>query len=383
MKRVGVIGGGQLAWMMGDAAKKLGVELIVQTPNPTDPAVSIANDTVFAAVDDANATEKLAQRCDVITFENEFVDLEKLFLLSRQGVCFRPNLLALKPVLDKYHQRDFFQERGLPTPQFLALEIEKKPYQIKDIEDNIGFPLVMKSRRHGYDGQGTFIINNIDEFKSKLNFFPTQSNNFLLEEFIPFTKELAIIAARNINGDIVTYPVVETQQKQQVCRRVFAPAELDFSVLTKVNQIATTLLESLDYVGVLAIELFLTQNNQVLINEMAPRTHNSGHLSLDACETSQFEQHLRAICGFPLGNTKLTYPCATMVNLLGYEQSKNQYLEKRQQIEQLAKTHLYWYGKNKSRLGRKMAHATTLLDINDRSKAMAIANQIEAIWYPS
>jgi 5-(carboxyamino)imidazole ribonucleotide synthase len=387
MKRVGVIGGGQLAWMMGNAAKKLGVQLIVQTPSPADPAVSIANDTIFAAVDDAIATAKLAEKCDVITFENEFVDLEKLSLLAQQGVCFRPHLPALKPLLDKYHQRCYLQELGLPTPQFFPLEIELNQPQITNVESltwqKLGFPLVIKARRHGYDGQGTFIVNNIHDLQSKLTFLHIQPNSFLVEEFIPFERELAIIAARSVNGDITTYPVIETQQEQQVCQRVFAQAEISPPVAAEINYIATTLLNSLDYVGILAIELFLTKDNKVLVNEIAPRTHNSGHFSLDACETSQFEQHLRAVCGLPLGNTELIYPCAIMVNLLGYEQSENQYLQKRQQIQQLDQTHLYWYGKNQSRPGRKMAHATALLDMIDRDKAMAIAHQIEAIWYPN
>ena len=383
MKRVGVIGGGQLAWMMGKAAKKLGVDLIVQTPNPADPAVKTASSTIFATIDDINATKRLAKECDIITFENEFVDLEQLFLLEQQGVCFHPNLIILKRLLDKYHQLSYFQSQSLPTPQFFLLDAEINSSQIKYIEEKFGFPLVIKARRHGYDGQGTFIINSIEEFKLKLASLQFQANEFLVEEFVYFTKELAIIAARAVNGDIVTYPVVETQQKQQVCRQVLTPAEIDESVLKEINQIAIKLLKSLGYVGILAIELFLTQSNKILINEIAPRTHNSGHFSLDACKTSQFEQHLRAICGLPLGSTKLICSCAVMVNLLGYEQSQNRYLEKLRQIEQLTQTHLHWYGKNQFYPGRKMAHATTLLSRTDRSKAMAIANQIEEIWYIS
>ncbi|MDJ0619896.1 MAG: 5-(carboxyamino)imidazole ribonucleotide synthase [Calothrix sp. MO_192.B10] len=394
MKRVGVIGGGQLAWMMGSAAKKLGVELVVQTPSQADPAVSIASDAVLGAVDDAIATEKLAQKCDVITFENEFVNLEKLSLLAQQGVCFHPRLPALEPLLDKYHQRCYLQELGLPTPKFFALGAELAPQEVIKIDslphllnslpwEKLGFPLVLKARRHGYDGQGTFIVKKIEDLQSKLTFPQIQANLFLVEEFVPFKKELAVIAARSINGDIVTYPVVETQQEQQVCRRVIAPADIGDPVSAEINYIATTLLNQLDYVGVLGIELFLTEDDKVLVNEIAPRTHNSGHFSLDACATSQFEQQLRAVCGLPLGNVQLTYPCAIMVNLLGYEQSENQYIHKRQQIKQIAQTRLYWYGKSEARPGRKMAHVTALLDNCDRNKAMAIANKIEAIWYPS
>ncbi len=384
MKRVGIIGGGQLAWMMGDAAKKLGVELVVQTPSQDDPAVSIAQETIFAQVDDASATEILATKCDVITFENEFVNLDALSLLEQQGVCFRPRLEALVPLLDKYHQRCYLRDFGLPVPQFFALdELEhlksKMRYQ--------SFPIVLKSRRHGYDGQGTFIIPDLVSLEEKANENITNKTFsqplFLLEEFVPFERELAIIAARSVDGEVVTYPVVETQQEQQVCRRVIAPAEITPNQAAEIEAIAHTLLNSLQVVGVFGIELFLTTDGKVLVNEIAPRTHNSGHFSLDACETSQFEQHLRAVCGLPLGNPALQCASAVMVNLLGYENSQSDYQSKRQKLAEIPQAHVHWYGKTESRPGRKLGHVTVLLDNQSRQQASVIANGIESIWYPS
>ncbi|WP_017316050.1 5-(carboxyamino)imidazole ribonucleotide synthase [Mastigocladopsis repens] len=381
MKRVGVIGGGQLAWMMGDAAKKLGVELVVQTPNINDPAVPIsADDNVFAPVDDANATAELAKKCDVITFENEFVDIEALSKLAQQGVCFRPRLEALAPLLDKYHQRCYLRDLGLPVPQFVALE-EWDGAGVANTEEifasQVGFPAVLKTRRHGYDGQGTFIIKNIETFKQTLKSQNIKGvgNNcvFLLEEFIPFERELAIIAARSVSGEVCTFPVVETQQEEQVCRRVFAPAKISPEVSLEIENIARTLLDSLQAVGVFGIELFLKADGKVLVNEVAPRTHNSGHFSIDASETSQFEQHLRAVCGMHLGNTAMICPTAVMVNLLGYEISQSDYITKRQQIEQIPHAHLHWYGKTESRPGRKLGHVTVLLGTQNRDQAMASA----------
>ncbi|MFM9159758.1 MAG: 5-(carboxyamino)imidazole ribonucleotide synthase, partial [Dolichospermum sp.] len=276
---------------MGYTANKLGVELIVQTPGQNDPAVSIAQDSILAAVDDAAATEILATKCDIITFENEFVNLSALSLLEKQGVCFRPQLAALAPLLDKYEQRCYLQDLGLPVPQFFALSGEK---EVESQIENLGFPVVLKTRRHGYDGQGTFIIPNFATLSKIINHSKAQ---FLVEEFVPFTKELAIIAARSVNGEIVTYPVVETFQKEQVCRWVIAPATITQEQNLQIEAIAYKLLNSLEYVGVFGIELFLTAEGKILVNEIAPRTHNSGHYSLDACETSQFEQHLRAVCG--------------------------------------------------------------------------------------
>ena len=386
MKRVGVIGGGQLAWMIADAAQKLGVELVVQTPSVHDPAVSIAQEIVFAPVDDANATEILAQKCDIITFENEFVNLDALSILAHQGVCFRPRLEALAPLLDKYHQRCYLRDLGLPVPQFFALnEVEN----LKSKIEYLGFPAVLKSRRHGYDGQGTFIIQDFATLEQKLSDETTTNLNqslFLLEKFIPFERELAIIAARSVEGEIVTYPVVETQQEQQVCRRVIAPAEITPNQVAEIQAIAHTLLNSLEVVGIFGIELFISADGKILVNEIAPRTHNSGHFSLDACETSQFEQHLRAVCGFPLGNPALQCAGAVMVNLLGYENSHSDYQSQRQQIAQISQAHVHWYGKTQSRPGRKLGHVTVLLDNQNQKLGSAYANgiahSIESIWYP-
>lgn len=368
MRRIGVIGGGQLAWMMATPAQALGIELVVQTPSCDDPAVAIAADTIIAPIDDADATKELARRCDIITFENEFVDLAALFPLAENGVCFRPRLEALSPLLDKYHQRCCLEKLGIPQPKF-----ETPPCTQLD------FPIVLKTRRHGYDGQGTFVIKDSATLQQKLD--SHKASEVLLEEFIPFERELAIIVARAVNGDVATFPIVETQQENQVCRRVIAPAEISLTVVQKIEAIAHTLMNSLQAVGVFGIELFLTQDQQVLVNEIAPRTHNSGHFTIDACATSQFEQHLRAVCDLPLGGTDLTCNSAVMVNLLGYEHAQNDYFDKRSLLGKIPRAHVHWYGKPQSRPGRKLGHVTVLLQADPKA-AQAIAHQIESRWYP-
>ncbi|MFO5528217.1 MAG: 5-(carboxyamino)imidazole ribonucleotide synthase [Cuspidothrix sp.] len=374
--KLGIIGGGQLAWMMADAVNKLGVKLIVQTPSQNDPAVSIAQDSIFAPINDAAATEILAQKCDIITFENEFVNLAALSLLEKKGVCFRPQLSALAPVLDKYEQRCYFKELGLPVPEFLALSREQ---EIELEIANFGFPIVLKARRHGYDGQGTFIIRDIATLSKIINQSQTQ---FLVEEFVPFQRELAIIAARSVNGEIVIYPTVETFQENQVCRWVIAPAKISQEQSLEIEAIAHKLLNSLQYVGILGIELFLKADGTILVNEIAPRTHNSGHFTLDACTTSQFEQHLRAVCGLPLTNTTLNCHSAVMVNLLGYEISQSDYQKQRQQLADIPQATVHWYGKTESRPGRKLGHITVLSDQDNRNTVKGIIHQIESIWYP-
>ncbi|HEY9874388.1 MAG TPA: 5-(carboxyamino)imidazole ribonucleotide synthase [Candidatus Obscuribacterales bacterium] len=375
MTRVGVIGGGQLAWMMAGAAETLGVELVVQTPHKTDPAVAIASSTILAPIDDATATAQMAAQCDVITFENEFIDLEALMPLAQQGVCFRPPLTALEPLLDKYNQRCYLQDLGLPVPKFFALEADNPESKI----EQLGFPVVIKARRHGYDGQGTFIIKDKDALEATLQ--QLGETPVLVEEFIPFERELAAIASRSLAGEVVVYPVVETQQEDQVCRRVLVPADISPEVTAEIEAISRKLLDSLQVVGLFGIELFLTSSGKVLVNEVSPRTHNSGHFTLDASHTDQFEQHLRAVCGLPLGNPALTCGGAVMVNLLGYEYSQNDYLGKRQQLAQLPQSHVHWYGKTESRPGRKLGHVTVLLETPDRSTAQALAQKVESIWY--
>ncbi len=386
-KRVGVIGGGQLAWMMAGAAELLGIELVVQTPHPTDPAVGIASETIFAPIDDAAATAELASRCDVITFENEFINLDALMPLAQKGVCFRPRLEALAPLLDKYDQRCYLEDIGLPQPEFMTLEGEVGNEELIHTVsfgspmslNELSFPLVLKARRHGYDGQGTFIIKDGTELQKiwkQLGYAPV-----LLEEFIPFERELAAIAARSVAGEVVVYPVVETQQEEQVCRRVLVPARISPAIVAEIEAIARTLLNSLDAVGVFGIELFLTTDGKVLVNEVSPRTHNSGHFSLDACETSQFEQQLRAVTGLPLGSPTLNCEEAVMVNLLGYEYSRDDYLEKRQKLAALPGTFVHWYGKAESRPGRKLGHVTVACNSPQRFEAQAQAREIESFWY--
>ncbi|MEM8605243.1 MAG: 5-(carboxyamino)imidazole ribonucleotide synthase [Cyanobacteria bacterium P01_H01_bin.121] len=379
-QRVGVIGGGQLAWMMGPAAQRLGLDLVVQTPQATDPAAAIATAVILAPVADAQATLQLAQQCDVITFENEFVDLEALAALSAQGIEFAPALTALKPLLDKYEQRSFLAQHQLPNPRFVALADREDPQH-----SPFGFPVMLKARRLGYDGKGTQVINTATELAAIVN--EQGAEPFLLEEYVPFECELAVMAARSRTGQIAIYPIVETQQVDHVCRRVIAPAVISPVITAKIRAIATTILDHLNVVGVFGIELFLTQAGEVLVNELAPRTHNSGHYSLDACQTSQFEQQLRAVTGLPLGNPDLTCAGAVMVNLLGFEtatlSAKSVYEAKLAQLAALPNAHVYWYNKTDSKPGRKLGHVTVLFDGADQGleAAQTTALKLEEIWY--
>ncbi|MGB8699749.1 MAG: ATP-grasp domain-containing protein, partial [Thermosynechococcaceae cyanobacterium] len=253
MTQVGVIGGGQLAQMMAEAAQGLGIGLVVQTPYATDPAVRDRSQfwdqdqtVILAPVDDAGATARLAQRCQVITFENEFVDVPALQRLEAQGVCFRPSLSVLAKLLDKYEQRQFLQNLNLPVPLFAALSPQADPTAL-----GFEFPIVLKSRRHGYDGQGTFIVQTPDALQDFWQRFQGTSDldsRFMVEEFVPFERELAIMAARSAKGEVALYPVVETYQKQAVCRWAIAPATIPPTTQNQIQTLAKGLLEALDAV---------------------------------------------------------------------------------------------------------------------------------------
>ncbi|MBD2258721.1 5-(carboxyamino)imidazole ribonucleotide synthase [Pseudanabaena sp. FACHB-2040] len=379
VKRVGVVGGGQLAWMMGPAAQALGLDLVVQTPQQSDPAVAIATQAILAPVTDPQGTAALAQQCDIITFENEFVDLPALQALAAKGTVFYPQLNVLALVLDKFDQRSYFDRIGLPNPRFVSLNSEADLPDLATFAAAVGFPLVLKTRRLGYDGYGTFILKTLDDLQAtwqRLDYPPV-----LIEEFVPFTHELAVMVARSEAGEVAIYPTVETQQVNQVCRRVFAPAAVSPDVEAQVQRIARTLVDQLQAVGIIGIEFFLTPEGKVLINEIAPRTHNSGHYTLDACATSQFEQQLRAVSGLPLGPVSLTCPRAVMVNLLGFESASSDYADQRKALSHLPHSHVYWYGKTQSRSGRKLGHVTVCLELGE--DPAAVVQSVEALWYPN
>jgi 5-(carboxyamino)imidazole ribonucleotide synthase len=374
INKIGVIGGGQLAWMMAIAARQLGIELTVQAANAQETAALATDRLVIGGIDDFLATSKLAAVSDVITFENEFVNLDRLSELESEGVKFLPRLATLEILVDKYYQRQHLKQHHIPIPNFLVVNDAQDLMEAAGI---LGFPSVLKVRRHGYDGKGTCIVNSEAELIAA--WAEMSKAPALLEAYVNFTTEIAAIAARSESGEYAIYPVVETQQVEQVCRRTIAPARITPEIAAKVEAIAKTIVDSLDAVGVFGIELFLTDDGEVSVNEIAPRTHNSGHYTIEACETSQFAQLLRAVSGMPLGDTHMTWAIAIMVNLLGYETATSDYSEQRQRIAQLPNTYTHWYGKLTSKPGRKLGHVTVLAD--DYVRGEAIADRIEQIWY--
>jgi len=378
---VGVVGGGQLALMLAQEAPGLGLQLHLQAASASDPAVSLASSVVLGALDDVEATAELARRCQVITFENEWVPLGALQELRQAGVRFLPDLDALAALMCKRAQRELLQKLSLPTPRWCPLEqvLEPPPEAPEspqgavfippgawgadsprrpELPQGFQFPLMAKSSRGGYDGKGTLPIADQQALEALLA--TVDPAGWLLEERVAFEMELALVAARDQRGNVVCYPLVQTHQQQQVCDWVLFPAPVSHAVEAFARNIAASVLTALDYVGLLAIEFFYGPGG-LQINELAPRTHNSGHYTIEACACSQFGQQLRLAALLPMGSPEPLVPGALMVNLLGREGTQDRDGTDCQALAALPGAHLHWYGKSESNPGRKLGHLTLLL----------------------
>ncbi len=379
MERLGIVGSGQLAEMLAEAAQTMGLELHLQASDATDPAVALAAGAVIGDSSDGEATALLAQTCSRIGFENEWVDLASLEELEAQGVCFQPAAAVLAQLVDKRQQRQLLKNLNLPNPLWCDLATVVKAGGA--LPPELHLPLMAKAICGGYDGRGTERLTTRACLEALL--MRVDHHQWILEELVPFEQELAVVIARNSQGQISLFPLVETHQQNQVCDWVLAPAQVSHAVQARARSMAVSLVTALNYVGVLAIEFFLSPTG-LLVNEIAPRTHNSGHFTIEACHTSQFSQQLNALADRPFGDPGLKLPGALMVNLLGFEESEHSYGAERAQLEQLAGAHLHWYGKAQSRPGRKLGHVTLLLQGSTpelrRQEAMQRLAEVRAIW---
>jgi 5-(carboxyamino)imidazole ribonucleotide synthase len=384
---IGVVGGGQLAWMLAAAARELNLPLIVQTPNADDPATRLASDVIRAGVRDLEGTRRLARRCSAITFENEWVDLPALAELAAEGVSFVPSLSALEPLVCKRSQRDLLRRLNLPSPPWLPLAellVRAEPAghhlpagdspgshtegpasgtEALLLRQGWHFPLMAKAASGGYDGKGTALLRDRDDLDALLA--RVDPEQWIVETVVEFEQELSQLACRDRAGRVLCYPLVRTHQHRRVCDWVLAPAAVSQAVQAYARNIAASLLTALDYVGVLSIEFFYGRAG-LQVNEIAPRTHNSGHVTIEAAHTSQFAQQARIVAGLPMGPVELKVPGALMVNLLGFEDSDSDgdqaYRAERQALAALPGAALHWYGKRGARPGRKLGHITLLLD---------------------
>ncbi len=353
MPRLGFIGGGQLARMMIIAAKRLGAYCTVLDPDLNSPAGQLADAQIIGTYDDAQKLSELVSQCDVTTYDLENIETQALVELAEQGHTLHPAPQLLWVVQDKLRQKDRYREAGLPSAEYQAVPIPNEEAFAK-----FGYPLVQKACRGGYDGRGVAVMHSAEDFAKHL---PVPS---LVERFVPAKMELAVMVARRSDGESVCYDVVEmiVDSEHNVLDYHISPARISAALASKAQKVASEAVAALDGVGIFGVELFLTQDDAILINEIAPRTHNSGHHTIEACYVDQFEQHIRAILGLSLMGTA-QHNAAVMINLLGQPGYGGAPLcTGLEQALALEGVSLHLYGKASTRPYRKMGHVTVLAE---------------------
>jgi len=370
--KLGVLGGGQLGRMLLAETQKFDIYTSILDSSPEAPCAQICNEFHQGNLLDFNTVYNFGKQVDLLTIEIENVNIDALDLLEREGLTIYPTPKSIRIIQSKATQKNFYKDKNIPTAPYFHyayLEELKHSYQNNIIE----FPFVWKAARFGYDGTGVKIVRTFEDLEN------LPKGECIVEKLIPFKNELAVIVARNHNGEVASYPVVEMEfhpEANQV-EYVICPARIDESVAIKAREIALKVADAFDFVGLLAVEMFQTEEDEILVNEVAPRTHNSGHYSIEASYTNQFEQHLRSILNLPLGNTD-NKVAGIMVNLVGAEgHTGNVVYENIDKILQIDGVTPHIYGKKKTKPFRKMGHVTIVnKDIN---KARKVAQEVKEI----
>ncbi|WP_413227281.1 5-(carboxyamino)imidazole ribonucleotide synthase [Cytobacillus firmus] len=364
---IGIIGGGQLGRMMALAAKANGFRIAVLDPAEDSPCGQVADIKIIGEYGHLDSIKKLADVSDVVTYEFENISAEALeWLCANAHVPQGSEVLEITQ--DRTKEKAAIQKAGCVVAPYAVITTEK------DIYDNIeklGYPAVLKTSRGGYDGKGQVVIKSGQDIKKAAELL--DNGMCVLEKWIAFEKEISVIICRNISGEKAVFPVGENVHKENILHQTIVPAMITADAEERAVKAANRLAEALSLVGTLAVEMFLTKDGQIYINELAPRPHNSGHYSIEACETSQFEQHIRAVCNWPLGSTELLKP-AVMVNILGEHQEP---LIKK--IPELDDWKIHLYGKKDAKYKRKMGHVTLLR--NSAEEALEEAEK-SGIWTP-
>jgi 5-(carboxyamino)imidazole ribonucleotide synthase len=352
---IGIIGGGQLARMTAMAAIRLGCDVVVLERQPFGPAASLATHLVIGDWNDSSMLAALAARVDVVTLENEFVDAARLAELERAGATVFPTAATIARVQDKLLQKQTLVAAGLPVAPFCGVHTRE---DVLRAAGAFGWPVVLKARLGGYDGKGNVTVHAPADLDAAWASLGGDSGRPLyVEGFCAFERELAIIITRGRDGAVGTYPLVETQQQDHICRLVRAPAPVPASVTAAARDVAMRAAEAVGAVGSFGVELFQLAGGGIVINELAPRVHNSGHFSIEGCLCSQFENHVRAILGWPLGPTVMRTPAAVMVNLLGSAHGSGWPAGVTDALA-FPDAAVHIYGKTVSSPGRKMGHVT-------------------------
>ena len=350
---LGVVGGGQLGRMLGEAAGPLGVEVVVSDPTPDCPARPVVRDQVVGDFDDEATIRELAERADVLTYEIELADPDALGRVAEEtDTPVHPDPATLRTIQDKLVQNRAFADAGIPLPEFRRVDDAE---DLRAAGEELGWPVMLKARSGGYDGRGNFPVSGPGEAEAALD---ELGGPALAEAFVEFERELAVIGVRGAE-DRRTFPVTETVHREEILRESVSPARTDEATRTRAREVARDVLDEMDGRGVYGIELF-EHEGEILVNEVAPRPHNSGHWTIEGCHTSQFEEHVRAVLGWPLGSTDRRAPTVS-ANVLG-DVDEPEPAELRNVRRALAEPRLslHWYGKREVRPLRKMGHVTAV-----------------------
>lgn len=362
---VGVLGGGQLGRLFAFAALAMGYRVVVLDPDPESPAGRIATRHLQADYRDPQALAEMARACAAVTIEFENVPADSLRTLAAKGVVVRPGADSVAVAQDRAAEKRFLAAHGIPVAPFAVIESEA---DLEGAATVTGFPALLKLTRLGYDGKGQRRVDDLAEARAAFAAFGARP--CVQERLLPLAKELSVVLARDARGRLAVYPVAENWHRRGILDVSLVPAPVSAAQAEAARELAIAVAEALDYHGVLAVEFFLLEDGRLLVNEIAPRPHNSGHYTLDACLTSQFEQQLRVLCDLPLGDPRLLSPAA-MVNLLGELWSPGEPDWAAILAEPTVKLHLY--GKRVPRPGRKMGHLTCLADTPQAALAQAMA----------
>ena len=359
---IGVLGGGQLGMMMIEAAKEIGIVVHILDPNPAAPCAKLADTFTVGDFNNYEDVYQFGKDKHYLTIEIENVNIDALEQLEKEGHLVFPQPSALRIIKDKGIQKQFYTENFIPTAAYQLMESKADL-----LSAQLDFPFVQKLRTGGYDGKGVQVIRNKEELACAFD------APCVIESMIDFEKEISIIVARNVSGQLAVFPAVECEfsQEANLVEFQFSPAAISLEIEQKAIEIASSIIQSLELVGILAVEFFLTKDGKLLVNEIAPRTHNSGHHTIECCETSQFSQHLRAVLNLPLGYTALIQPGA-MLNLLGEKgYSGVAHYEGLEEVLQIPGVFVHLYGKELTKPFRKMGHITVLGKSMEEIKAKA------------
>ena len=355
--KIGIIGGGQLGKMMILEAKKMGFYVSILDPDPNCPAHTLVDNHIVAGLKDRDGILKLAEISDIVTYEIEHINVDALFEVEKTGKPVYPTPQSLKVIQDKLTQKQALLDAGVAAPDFMEV---KSPSDITKAGETFGYPMMLKARLGGYDGRGNFMVKSAGCAEEAFKALNGDTTPLMIDRFVNFDMEISVLACRGKDGAIAVYPVAQNEHREEVLYETRVPANIDAATSDAAMEVARKVMDVFGGVGMFCVEMFVEKGGRVLVNEIAPRPHNSGHYSIEGCFASQFENHVRAVCGLPLGDTSLIMP-SVMRNILGEPGHDGPaFVQGAEDVLAIPGAALHIYGKQETKAKRKMGHITVI-----------------------